>query len=480
MKNIFFLPLSFFVFFLFGSNLFSQTISLAEAVSITVENNENLKRAKERYLSKQNQYYASWGNFLPQVGIDWSFNKINEDLTIDLSSIRLAMISLSAKNQTDIHYLKNPTLDPSLFPVIYNQYFNVLNSQIPQFKEIIKQNEFKSSFITGIQPLFLGGKLIFAKNTAKEEEDIAYQEYLFALNEAVSETISSYLACAFLKEVIKVRKEVLDGISKHKEEAEAAFDAGLIPQVEVLKAKAALAEAERNLQEDQNKYELALLSLKKNLGINLANSVQTKDSLYYRNISFDYDSLSSLIQSKNYYLKIIESKISQAKNKYWIDFSNFLPQVIAFGKYEFYPEYQSAIEPRWIVGIQIKQNIFNGFKDYLALQSDKNAIKEAKYASDYLKKNIELASRKTYLEFENARVKYLNILPSLELFAENLRANEKRFESGYGRSLDVIDARLSYEKAQTEALSALYDYYLAISYLYFLNAESVEFLKLWK
>lgn len=470
----------FVIFIFFNANFLSQSVSLREAVQISIEKNENVKRAREKYESKKKLYYASWGNFLPQVNFEWSFNRIDEDLTIDLSPIRTAMISLSAKNQTDIHYLKNPTLDPSLAPIIYKQYYSAFDSQLPQFKQTLKQQEFKSSYFAGIQPLFLGGKLIAAKNIAKKEEDIAYEEYKMTLNETVYETISAYLAAILVKEIVRVRSEALESALKHKKEAEIAYNQGLISHAELLKASAAVAEVERNLLEEKNKYELIILNFKKNLGLDLRENIEIQDSLFFLEIDINYDDILNSINSNNFYLKIIDSKTSQAKYKRWIDFANFLPQIYAFGKYEIYPEYQSALEPRWIVGIQIKQNLFNGFKDYLALEADQNTINEAKYSREFYKKNLELAARKAYVEFLNAKNKYFKIKPTIELFEENLRANEKRFESGYGKSIDVIDSRLSLEKAKIESLQAIYEYYKAYCYILFLNANCEEFIYRWK
>jgi outer membrane protein TolC len=44
---------------------------------------------------------------------------------------------------------------------------------------------------------------------------------------------------------------------------------------------------------------------------------------------------------------------------------------------------------------------------------------------------------------------------------------EKRFEEGIERSVDVVDAHLIYQNAKIDQLKILYEYYMALTSLYF-------------
>ena len=159
--------------------------------------------------------------------------------------------------------------------------------------------------------------------------------------------------------------------------------------------------------------------------------------------------------------------------------SSFLPTIAAFGKYEVYPEYLSSLEPRWAVGLQMKMNLFNGFKDYLKLQSAKHLESEVEHAAQDAKKKINLWITKSYLEMQNSKTRYEKLKATISLAEENLRQNEKRFETGMGTSLEVIDARLSLEKVQIDRLVSLYQYYSSLADLYLAAGVPTEFLKIW-
>ena len=106
----------------------------------------------------------------------------------------------------------------------------------------------------------------------------------------------------------------------------------------------------------------------------------------------------------------------------------------------------SALEPKWAVGIQASINIFNGLKDYSKLQNAEHLEEELKYLQADTQQKINLLVNKNFRDVENASEKYDKIKTNIELAKENLRLNEKRFETGLGTSLEVIDAQLSLEK----------------------------------
>ena len=176
---------------------------------------------------------------------------------------------------------------------------------------------------------------------------------------------------------------------------------------------------------------------------------------------------------------MIEQKKISAEQNYNVARSEFLPQVAAFGKYELYPEYLSALEPRWAVGVQAKFNLFNGFKDYLKLQSASAIEEEVDHIQKGTVKNINLWINKSYRDVKNSADEFTKLISTLKLAEENYRQNSKRFNSGMGTSIEVIDARLALEKIEIDRSIALFNYYCAIADLENASGKSIELLKIW-
>jgi len=179
-------------------------------------------------------------------------------------------------------------------------------------------------------------------------------------------------------------------------------------------------------------------------------------------------------------LKILELKRDEANLKYKSEFSKLLPQIAAFGQYEMLPQYLSTLEPRWTVGIQASLNIFNGFQDYLSLQSASHLEEEIKYLQADTHSKLELLLNKNYKDAANAKDRYLKLNETIGLAQENLRLNDKRFETGLGTSLEVIDAELSLEKDLIESKLSLFEYYQKLTALYTTAGKPNEIIKIWQ
>jgi len=150
-----------------------------------------------------------------------------------------------------------------------------------------------------------------------------------------------------------------------------------------------------------------------------------------------------------------------------------------FARYDLYPEYLSALEPRWAVGVSAQINIFHGFKDYLNLQSADKLEDEVRYLETDAIKKVTLQMTNYYNNLMTASSDYKKLNSTLNLADENLRQNDKRFNSGLGTSLEVIDAQLSLQKVKLDRLSSLYTYFSTMSEIYTSNNNIDELIRIW-
>ncbi len=459
-------------------SVFAQKTTMEQAVTTALERNQKIKQFNERIEQKKFQEMESWGNFLPQINFVGSYNHLNKKIDIDLEPIRQAMIQLQTGNQVTFATLQNPALTAQQKAAIAAQARAGLEAALPPFVEGVKEQDYKMGTFIGIQPLFLGGKLWAAKNAAADEKIAAEIELKKTKDEIIQETVNNYLSVVLVSDIIKTRKDVLAGIVRHRERAEKLLREGLIANYHLLRAKVAEAEAERNLNDDKNKLSVAYLALKNSMGIT-DEEIIVDDSLVYKSAADSLENYIAKAMNGNAVLKLIAIKRDAVEQKYVADRSNFLPQLAAFGKYEVFPQYLSLLEPRWAVGINLNFNLFNGFKDYTKLQATIHMEDELKFMEADVKSKIGLLVNKTYKDILNARDKYNKLETSISLADENLRLNEKRFETGLGTSLEVIDARLSYEKIQVDRKVALFEYYKSINELLQATGEPENILSIW-
>lgn len=472
--------------FLISSSLLAQELklSLSNAVSIALSNNEKIKQFQEKVAQKEFEELSAYGNFLPSVNIDASYTHLNGNMIIDLNPIRDVIINTQSSNQaefTNIYNILNGNgpLSTAQKSGVKSQAVNYLDSVIPEFTETFKKQDYRTATIMGLQPLFLGGKLIAAKKYASAEKEAADAEFKKTRNEIVAETINNYTRVLLLKQVIQTRKDVLDGTNRHRTDAKKLFDEGIIANHHLLRAEVAVAEAERNLINDQNNFALALIALKHTLCLEENINLDFSDSLSYKAFSDPINIFTSSAVINQPILKMLAEKKIAAEQNYKIARSAFLPTLAAFAKYEMYPEYLSSLEPRWAVGLQMKLNLFNGFKDYLKLQSAIHLENEVGFLQSDTKRKINLWVNKSYLDVINNKTRYEKLTATIALATENLRQNEKRFHTGLSTSLEVIDARLSFERVEIERYVSLFEYYRALSDLYLASGTPLDVLNIW-
>ena len=470
------------VFVVMNSN--AQPLTLSDAVRIGLDNNERIQQYREVVEEKKSNNLEAWGNFLPTLNFVGSYNHLNDPIEMNLDPIRSAMIQLQAGNQvemTNIYSLiqTQTPLTTAQRTALYTQYTSNLNSLIPQFTEELKKRDYKMATLVAVQPLFTGGKLIAAKKYASAEKRASEGELQKVQNEVTAEIVDNYLAVVLLNDVVKTRADVLRGMERHREDAKRMFEEGLIAKHHYLRAEVAVAEAERNLSDDRNKLALAMLALKYSLNFPGDHSITIADTLIFVPVSDSIDVLKANASTSQPILQMIADKKVAVDQKYVAERAEFLPTVAVFGKYEMYPEYLSILEPRWVVGVQVSMNLFNGFRNYERLQSSIHLRNQVEHLENDTKNRIDLWLEKAHEDVANARERYQKLEKNKELAEENLRVNSTRFETGLSTSLEVIDAQLSLEKILLDRENTMFEYYKSLTDLYLAAGQPQQILTIW-
>jgi len=354
---------------------------------------------------------------------------------------------------------------------IYNKITGALG-KLNAYNIVIDQQNYPNLNVVATQPIFMGGKIRAGKKFTTAELDYANAELNKTENEITKETIERYFGVVLLQQVVKVRKEVVDGMKHHERDAERAIEIGVIPSHELLRAKVAVANAERDLIDDQNKLDLAKLGLKYSIGFPKETELEVTDSLVFKLVDDELESLKASAEKQQPIFKMIDQKRMMVDQKHTLELSEFLPQIAAYGQYNAFSTNYPITLPPFIVGVQAHINLFHGAQKFNKLKSTKYLAQQVEMADKYAHEQVNLWVDKSYREMINKRERYLKMQPTVELAKKNLEINEKRFREGLSKSIDVIDARLLFEGAEVERLKSLYDYYIALANLYLASGNA--------
>jgi outer membrane protein TolC len=138
-----------------------------------------------------------------------------------------------------------------------------------------------------------------------------------------------------------------------------------------------------------------------------------------------------------------------------------LPQVSLAGGYLYQEDEYLTNEGNWIVGVQVKMNLFDGREKHYKAQAISSQIQALDNKMSELKTLISLQVRKAWLDRIETRKRIRVTQDALSLAEENLKVIRDRYVNGFTSHTEVLDAETMRVSSQTNAANAFYDWILA-------------------
>ena len=445
-----------------------RQLSLRAAVDSAMNNNSQVKQYRQLVQQKEYLVKAAKGNYFPAINANGGYTYLSKNPEVNMDQVKN---SLNANlQQVGQALAKSGTVPANMLPLLGGIMQGL--SQMPLSNVVIDQQQYPNLNITAIQPVYSGGKIVAGLRFAKADAENARQQLREVENKLTRKTIKNYYSVVLLNQVVKIRENVLAGMRKHESQAEKAYKLGMINTQELLRAKVAVANAERDLSDDKNKQSLALMALKTNMGLKQDTTpLVLTNTLKFTVVPLNLENLQQDAKLHQPIFKLIDQQEKMVQQKKVVDRSAFLPQVAAWGEYSAFQDQYPVIMPPVSVGIQAKINLFDGLKKINRIKATQHLQKQIVNARKYANQQVDLWVNQSYRKALDSQERYLKMKPTLALSAENLKITEKRFQEGLSKSIDVIDARLLDEKIQIERLHSLYEYNLALADVYLATGQ---------
>ena len=309
-------------------------------------------------------------------------------------------------------------------------------------------------------PIWLGGKINAANRAAR-------------INERTAEEQGNQTRNALISELVEVRRQVVDGVRRHLEDAVALEKNGMIAQSERLYVEFKMAEAERELANAELQAQTIASALNSTLGQD--NAWQPVTSMFIVDRVEDVAYYQDLAQDRNPLLNQVSLKRQLAEEGVRARRSDFLPQVAAIGGGSFYNYQVAGLVPRWAVGVGVNIKIFDGLNREYKYSAAKQTVRRVGALQNKAGKDISVLVEKLYNQMMNYRNQMTSIDASLAFAEEYLRMKNAAFLEGMSSSTDLIDAELNLAGVRTERLQAAYNFDLLLAQLLEAAGISDEF-----
>ncbi len=419
-----------------------------QALDRLKKNNETLLASQAEEQTAEYEKKAASGLYLPKIGVDGRYTRIDEPLVIDLNDIRTAIVGLHSSTPG-------------------------VSSIVPSFETTVQEETFFKSNINFSWPVFTGGKILAANRAAEAKITESREKSRSVGASLTSELVRRYYGVRLAKKVIEVRKQVLDSMSEHLNQAKKLQKNGMIALSEKLHAEVTWAEADREYKKAVRLLKINQTAL--NSILSSSEEIQPTSAMFIiKNIS-DISEFLKYAKEQNPLLKQIAAKKRQAHQGTIAEESAFYPTVYLFGKHELYKEDLTILEPEWAVGIGFTFNLFSGFSTMNSVRAAKQTEAQIAYLEQDAHRKINTLVEKKYNELMLSLEQYEATESSFIFANEYVRVRKKAFNAGMTTSINVVDSELALSRVKIEKLNSAYRFDVALAELLEASGNTEQF-----
>ena len=400
----------------------STRITLQEAIDVALENNYQLKQAKNSLDFAEFQEWSEKADYLPSLSG-----------------------SLNGSRREGSQFI--PGTD-NFVNTVSRGISGSLNLNIPIFSGFENLNSFRSSR--------------YNKRSEKENLQRVRETVIF-------QTASNYLQVILDKELLEIDKENLAASQKTLEQVQAQVEVGSRPTVDLYNQESTVANNELQVVNSENALRASKLQLIRQLQVDpLGKYKFTTPEVESEGISFNEYDLEQLVstakenrsdlKSEQLAIESIEYQLKATKSTLYPTLglnaslsSDYSDQIDFDFNDQFFD--QNVVK---FVGLSLNVPIFNNLDRRTSVQSQKVNLRNAKL-------NLENTELQVVQDVNQAFNDYQSFVKQLESSQKALTAAEKsyetqqeRYEVGAGTLIELSDANAQYVQAQANRAQALY------------------------
>jgi outer membrane protein TolC len=322
-----------------------------------------------------------------------------------------------------------------------------------------------------VQSVYEGGRLQSGVRSAKLTREAALLNYQTALSDTLLRVREAYDLALFTSGRIQVQEASVKLLEKELDDTKRRYEAGVVPQFNVLRAETELGNAKPKLSRARNQFRIAKQRLVKELGYDLPTSVLEDVPLQLAG-SFDAvpyetalsESLAMALQNRTE-LASLKKTEELRKEGVITARAGYLPGLQAFAGFEGQSrQFRDTLgQPvaGWNAGARATWDLFDGNLTRGKVLEAKARRESAAIAVDDAMRDIEVEVRSAYSTLVEAWEVLISQKKVTETAEESLRLANSRAEAGTATQLDVLSAQTALTDARDTYVTALYEYSLA-------------------
>jgi OMF family outer membrane factor len=314
------------------------------------------------------------------------------------------------------------------------------------------------------QVLWAGGKVYTGIRMAGIYSDSSSEQLRAAQNSIKKAVTQLYYSVLLSKAMADIQKETLELSRQHLTTIEEQYKQGLASDLAVLRQKVEVSNNEPAVTQNLNYYEEGLLELKNLLGLEPDSEMSLSGSMTCA--STPKGPLEELYQRAmkarpEYRLSVLQKKL--ASENVVLEKAGHYPYLGAFASRQFQGQtdgsFPGADEQSWSLtaGLRLSLPLFAGGSTSSKVKQAKLSLAIAEEALGNTGRELKIRVKKAWLDQNEASQRLASQATAVETARKTLDATELRFKNGLAGQLDLNDATLALNRAQTFYTQAQHD-----------------------
>lgn len=404
-----------------------RKLTLTEAVKIALDENYELRAAKNALFAQKEGIGIARSAFLPKLTFEERATRTN-----------------------------NPPL--SFMMKLNEQRFSQNDFIVDELNNPQPVNDYQTTFF--IEQTVFSMKSFVGFSIAKNEYAAKSADYQRTKEDTVFKVVQAYLRTHTAREFLAVAQKGIEDAREHLRVAEARYRNDLGLYSDSLRARTALAEAEQILVSSEKEYDVA----KKWLGLMLASSapveiinedisLSVKDLDYYKNVSLarkDLEAMKTRYETARKNIKAAESA--------------YFPYIGVGGSYQMndHRKLFGTEGDSWQVSAFLRLELFDGTNREYQRSKARYQAAEVKEHVNSLREFISFKVHEAYLSVEEAKKNIDLAHAALKSAEEGKRVVVSRYENSLSPIVDLLDVQLNLNRARATAVARENAYKLAV------------------
>ncbi len=403
----------------------AQTYTLDQLKQLAVENNYNLRSARNAIEQSKEVQSEAFTKYFPQVsalGLGFQNNKPMIDYDIELPGVLAAIVP---------------------------------EGLIPANISLMKKGIYGS--VSAIQPVFMGGQIINGNKLAKVGVEASELQLEASEDQVELTTEQYYWQMVSLKEKQQTLKAVLDMLETLEKDVSNMVRVGAVNRNDLLQVQLRKGEVETAQLELENGLATVSQLLAQHVGktgetIDVASSAT--EAVPALPIALRQDHQSALAATPQY--RLLEKNVESHRLQHKLKVGQNMPSVGVGASYSYNDFFEKSSSAMVFAAVQVPISGWWGGSH--AIKRQKLALQDAQEQMEDNGQKLVIRMNNAWAAVETSHKKLLIAHDAIEQAEENLRLNKDYYRVGSTKMSDLLLAQQQYQQARDRYTDAFADF----------------------